>query len=404
MKPTIAYIAGEFPKRSETFVYREVRELRRRGWTVQTVTLNPSSEEPSNADDLVQNRLMVYDGAWGGAMIEGLTHPLRSTATVGRAMLDAIACDEKIGLKNRLKIIFQAMASLKLARALRQRDVKHIHAHFAHAPATLAMYSAMQLGIPFSFTGHANDLYQRRILLREKLSRAQFVSSISHEHAAMYRGIFSAGNYPIIRCGVELQNAGPLPQSLPTGEGALRSIAILCVARLVEKKGIDTLLHAAAQLHGDFQIIIAGDGPQRAQLEAIVAEHQLQSRVQLLGAVENDRVKQLMKECDLFALPCRVDTNGDKDGIPVVLMEAMAAGKPVLSGDLPAIRELVIPDQTGLLVEGTALNQVVQSLQRLLDTPALRAQLAQSGQKHVMEEFSLAKNVDQLEEQLLLRK
>lgn len=396
---TIAYVAGQFPLRSETFVYREVRELRRRGWNVVCVTLRPPSDPPPESEDLVFGRVTVYDSWVRGGMTESGTHPVISTKTMLRAEFDAISPGEPMTTRQIAQIPAQAFAAQSLARRLRDRGVQHIHCHFAHAPTTIGMYAAHQLNIPFSFTGHANDLFQRRFLLRRKLERAAFVSCISEEHRKLYNSIHARPDedYPIIRCGVDVGEFATADGR--SGNAPQKRIVTVC--RLVEKKGVDTLIRAFARLsHSDARLTIAGDGPQRAELEQIARAEHVADRVTFLGAVTNDRVRELLQASDVFALPCRVDRNGDKDGIPVVLMEAMACGLPVLSGDLPAIRELVIDQQTGRLVDGTDVDATAAALQALLDDPATSDRLAQAGRAQVVDEFSLMRNVDRLEQAL----
>ncbi len=378
----IAYIAGQFPLRSETFVYREVRELRRRGWDVTCVTLRASNDPPEHSADLSRDLIVVYTpGQLGGLALQSIK--------------DAFMPGESTAIADRLKLIHQSRAASALASRLQTLGIQHIHTHFAHAPTTIGMYAAMKMQIPFSFTGHANDLFQRRVLLKRKLQRAKFVSCISEEHRKLYNSIHrrSDTDYPVIRCGVDVESFTHLTE---TAKRHPRTILTVC--RLVEKKGVDTLIRAFSQLqNADIQLVIAGDGPQRHQLEKIVSETRATDRVKFLGAVSNDHVRELLQASDIFALPCRVDQNGDKDGIPVVLMEAMACGLPVVTGDLPAIRELVLGQQTGLLVDGQRVEETTAALQNLLNNPALANQLGQAGRSRVMDEFSLTQNVTRLE-------
>jgi glycosyltransferase involved in cell wall biosynthesis len=175
----------------------------------------------------------------------------------------------------------------------------------------------------------------------------------------------------------------------------------LTICRLVEKKGVDTLISAAAELNRrgiHTRLTIAGDGPDRPRLEKIAQEHTVAGDWLIwLGAVSNSKVPGLLADADVMALPCREDAKGDKDGIPVVLMEAMAAGTPVISGDLPAIRELITDGQDGLLVEGNNPGLLADKLAMLWKDPDLRYRLAKAGRKKVESEFSLQGNLDRLE-------
>lgn len=401
----IAYLAGAYPLRSETFVFREVAALRERGWFVQAVGLRQPPEPASQFLPGEPDAMAVYDGsATDRAKLiasECLKHPLRSLGTLVAAVFDAAAPGEPLTLKGRLKLLYQAGAALSLAHRLRKVNVSAIHCHFAHAPATVGMYAAEQLGIPFSFTGHANDLFQRRALLKRKLQRASFVACISQWHRGLYQSILTRDDaaYPIIRCGVDVDGWAP------TQAGDPASITtVLTVCRLVPKKGIDTLVQAISELNRDhparWRLVVAGDGPERKALEQLVSQAGSAENIQWEGAVDSERVRELMQSADIFALPCRTDDAGDRDGIPVVLMEAMACGLPVVAGDLDSIRELVIAGKTGLLVPGDDATAVAQALQSLSDQPALRQQLAGAGREHVAKEFSKDVNVQRIEDAL----
>src|SRR5262249_36774339 len=163
MSTTIAYLAGTFPLRSETFVYREVRALRTRGWNLIACSLNAPDETPAALEDLVVSARHVYGNGIAASMIlELVTHPIRSAGTLCAAIRDAISPGEPTALASRLKLLPQSLAAIGFARRLRRLGVQHIHCHFAHAPTTVGMYAAKQLGTLFTFTGHANDLFQRR--------------------------------------------------------------------------------------------------------------------------------------------------------------------------------------------------------------------------------------------------
>ena len=176
-------------------------------------------------------------------------------------------------------------------------------------------------------------------------------------------------------------------------------LRVLSVARLVEKKGLDTLLHAAADVPG-VRVTIAGDGPMRPELENTAADPRLAGRVTFLGGVDPSAVADLLREHDAVALPCRASADGDRDGIPVALMEAMAGGLPVVAGDLPAIRELVEDGQTGRLVPGGDAAALAGILAQWADDKNLRATLGEAGRGRVEAEFALSANVARLESAL----
>lgn len=402
MNPSIAYIAAKFPLRSETFVYREVRALRAAGWGVHTISLNNPNEPglPEFAD-LENGTLYAYGrgkrATVKAAIVESLAHPIRSTGTMFTAMRDALFPGEPLQAKSRAKLVAQAVAALGIARRLRGAGVKHIHCHFAHAPTTVGMYVARQLGVPFSFTGHANDLFQRRALLARKLERAAFTACISEWHRDLYRDVCPQriDRFAVIRCGVDLDTWTAKPDAcreIPPSE----PLRVLTVCRLVQKKGVDTLIRALAQIGRPWHLTVAGDGPEELPLKKLVADLGCADSVTWLGAVRNDAVMKLLSEADVFALACHEDRSGDRDGIPVVLIEAMACGVPVISGDLPAIRELVQHERTGLLVDANRTEALTGELRRMAADAALRKTLAKQARQHVQGEFSGKSNIDRL--------
>ena len=397
---TVVYLAGQLPKRSETFVYRELFGLRAAGVRVLAATLHPPEAnlgEP-RLDALAAEAIPVYGlgrcALLRDAALELRRDPARTLRLLGRAVMDALTATD-LTLSGRVKTPAQAVAALALASRLRDQSPDHLHAHFAHAPATVAMYTAMQLGVPFSFTGHAVDLYRDRALLIFKLRRARFINCISEWHRRFYQELVLRpdADYPVVRCGVDMAEFAPV--SHPPGDPPL----VLGVGRLVPKKGFDVLIEATAQLMARgcaVKVVIAGDGPEMDRLVALRKKLGLESSVALPGACSNPQVREWLKSADLFVLPCRVDRDGDRDGIPVVLMEAMACGVCAVSGDLPTIRELIRHEVTGCMVDPGDVDELARTMEQLLSVPAHRRALADAGRRRVAEEFSLAVNVKRM--------
>lgn len=391
---SVAYLSAVLPCRSETFVYRELRALRERGWAVLPVSLRaPVVEAVDGLEDVTRDVIVVYStDTWVALLGEALARPRALLATARRAARDAIAPGEPTPARERLKLPVQALAGAGLAARLRRQGVSHIHCHFAHAPTTVGMYAARHLDVSFSFTGHANDLFQRRALLKRKLERAAFVACISRWHRELYAAVWgpARAKCAVIRCGVDVERWAP--RAFEADPGVLR---ISTVCRLVEKKGVDTLIAAVARLARPVALTIAGDGPERGRLERLTRELGCQDRVRFLGALDNEAVRHLMqRETHVFALPCRTDSAGDRDGVPVVLIEAMACGLPVIAGDLPAIRELVEHGVDGLLVAPNDAVGLAAELEAL--TAERLASLGRAARLKVEAEFSLSTAVERL--------
>ena len=316
----VAYLTSVFPTPSETFIYREVRELRRRGWLVTAVSLREPANRPQELEDLRYDSKLVYGKATKATLhafgSELLDQFLPTMGTLWTAIKDLLFPGEDMGLRARFRLLPQAVMGIGLARELLEDGVSHIHCHFAHAPTTVGMYAAQQLKISFSFTGHANDLFQRRALLKRKLERAAFVCCISNWHREFYRAICPGNNavYPVIRCGVDSNSWNEQPDSSVDSQ-----FHVLTVCRLVEKKGVDLLMRGLAAWkpadpNVSWKLTIAGDGPERVMLERLSQVLGIAPKVEFLGAVDNEKVRNLLQSANVFALACRTDSSGDRDG------------------------------------------------------------------------------------------
>jgi colanic acid/amylovoran biosynthesis glycosyltransferase len=400
--PRILYMSGTVPKRSETFVYREILALRELGVDVRTASVHAPTEKMDEGGPLsamARETIPVYsaglDALLRDFVRELMQHPVRTVTTMARVKVDAIFSKE-VPWSRKAKVIWQGVAGVALARRCRPSRIAHIHCHMAHVPTTIGMYAARQLGVRFSFTGHANDIFPNRTLLREKLERAAWTNCISEWHRNFYQSIHRRpdGDYPIVRCGVDTRayQTTPAPRSA--------ALEVLGVGRLVEKKGFDVLIQAAGELAQaggpPIRVRIAGGGEEESKLRAMVAGLPAGAAVELLGDTDNDTVMDLMGRIDVFALPCRVADSGDRDGIPVVLMEAMARGRCVISGDLETIRELVRDGQTGIMIPPGDLQALVKALTDLAQDRVRVDELGDAARVRVEEEFDLMRNAHRI--------
>ncbi|MCO8120671.1 glycosyltransferase family 4 protein [Stieleria sp. TO1_6] len=394
---TVLYVVAAYPSVSETFVWREVEHLRRLGIHVLVATLRPVDQPASGvrAADITVYGPATAATLWAAAG-ELVRHPIATAKTLLTAGKDALFPGEPTALLQRLKSLVQAIASIGLVGRLRSESIDHVHAHFAHAPASIAMYSSLQLGKPWSFTGHANDLFQRRHLLRRKLERASGVACISRWHREFYQQQLDnpRSNFEIIRCGVDLPTASTRELFSES------SIRIVSVGRLVEKKGFATLVDAysdlAVRFPGKFRLTIAGDGPMSDVLRRQSQASGALPPVEFTGSLDHAEVKDLVASSDLFVLACQQDASGDKDGIPVVLMEAMAAGIPTISGDIETIRELIQDGENGRLVPGKDTAALADAITDLAFAPDRARALASAGRQRVATEFATAVNLRRL--------
>ena len=393
----IAYLAPEMPALSATFVYEELLALERRGIQVVPFSVHrPVS--PAPGQEALSSRVRIL---YQGNPLLLLSATLRALPRFGSGSIRAAAWVLGDMLRVRpwriqaWKLLYQWLAAAKLARQLQEQGCTHLHVHFAHVPAQIAMYAAAFTGLPFTIMAHANDIFERGLLLPQKARRATMMLTISQHNVEHLRSIgVPPDKLAVVRCGVSLAPSTDLRAIEPRDRYRIGTLG-----RLVEKKGVDDLLRALAMLRAapwQWQLSIAGDGPQRAALEALATELGIRDQVSFEGAMSHEAVAVWMRSLDAFALACKADARGDMDGIPVVLMEAMSQRVPVVSTRLSGIPELVIHEKTGLLANPADPAALASELRRLFESASLRASLSEAALRHVAAEFGQEINLDRL--------
>ncbi|MEM7309044.1 MAG: glycosyltransferase family 4 protein [Planctomycetota bacterium] len=290
-----------------------------------------------------------------------------------------------------LRLAGQALAGIALGRTLLRRGIEHLHVHFAHAPATVGMYAAAYAGIPFSVTGHANDLYVHPQLLRAKLRRATPFATISEENRRfLLRELGAvAARVKLVRCGVDTERFQP--------HGARDDVPLVfSTGRLVPKKGLDLLLKSLARVVTPWRCVIAGDGPQHAELQRLARRLGIARRVRFLGAVDTATVRSYLRRAHVFVLPCRQAADGDIDGIPVALMEAMAMEVPVVSTRVSGIPELIEDRVSGRLVAPENTLELTYAISEILACSEHARSLGRAARAKVAAEFDLHRNARRL--------
>lgn len=295
-------------------------------------------------------------------------------------------------------VLYHILPAVRLALRWRSRGVQHIHAHWAHTATTIAMHASQLLNIGFSFTGHANDLFVHRIALREKVRRARFIVAISEFHRDLYVKLGGdPERIPVVYCGIDMANFTPRDQEDVEPDGRPR---IVSVGRLVEKKGFGFLIEACKILADrgvDFTCTIAGSGPLLQDLREHIHCKGLEDRVSVTGeVVMQDQLPDLLRSADAFVLPCVRDSDGDMDGLPQVLIEAMACGAPVISTRLVGIPDLVRDGRTGFLVQTENVEELAEAMIALLAEPVRARGIGAAGAEWVRDHFSREETVRRL--------
>jgi len=286
-----------------------------------------------------------------------------------------------------------------LADILSRSPADQLHAHFASTPALVALYTHRLCGIPYTFTAHAKDIYvSDPNTFRDKLKEARAVvtcTQYNHRFLSQQYGPLCDGKVRSIYHGLDVSqfNFRP-PSELDSGEPL-----ILSVARLIEKKGLGHLIAAADILRRrgrNFHLEIIGSGPQRKVLQAQAKQLGLEDWIELLGAQAHDVVCRAYQRASVFVLPSVIASNGDRDGIPNVLLEAMASGVPVVSTPVSGIPELIEPGVDGLLVPPNDPQALAEAIEQLFASKELRVKIARAARAKIESSFSLNASAERL--------
>jgi colanic acid/amylovoran biosynthesis glycosyltransferase len=393
----IGYLAQVFPHLTMTFVYREVLALRAQGVEIQTFSIwRPQTDELSaEAKPLLDDTFYIFPLHWRcffrSHLRYLLTRPRRYLAT----LLFCLTRPHK-SWKNWLRTVLHFGQAIPLAAEVEQRQLLHLHVHFALNATTLALVVARLTGISFSFTAHANDIFANPILLAEKIAAARFIIAISEFNARFLQQIAPdhGAKIKVVRCGIDVADFAP-----PVHRPQTAKPTIVAVGRLVEKKGNPYLVQACkilAERGYNFVCLILGSGPQEQLLQQMIREHELGEHVRLLGAVRQEELKCYLSQADIITLPCVVAQDNDMDGIPNSLMEGMAMEIPAVSTTISGLPELIDPLQSGLLVPPNDATALADALALLLADAGLRQRLGQAGRRKIIADYDLAKNTRHL--------
>jgi glycosyltransferase involved in cell wall biosynthesis len=398
--PVLVMVLKGYPRISETFISNEILLLERLGLTVRIVSMRRPREDFRHASVAgiraevcyLPERILPRLPA---LLVANFRAALGAPRGYARALGLMLAHLRRAPRLATVKHLLQA--GYLVRHALRPGEPAHLHAHFAHSPTSVAQYAGRMATVPVSFTGHAKDVWtQDPEKLAAKIGRAAFVVTCTEANRRYLAGL-SANGTPIFRVyhGIDLALFSPGPPR-PAPAAPYR---LVTVARLTAKKGLDTVLEALALLAADgldFTYDLVGEGEERAALEARAARLGLAGRVRFHGAQPHDRVLTFLRRADAFALGCRILANGDRDGVPNVVVEAMAMGVPVAVTGVAALPELAVDGVTALTCPPDDPAALAGNLRRLLTDRALRERLVAAAREAVARDFDNAANIRRL--------
>jgi glycosyltransferase involved in cell wall biosynthesis len=380
MRLRVAFMTGQYPRATDTFIQREVAALRALGHHVQTFSVRmPPQSENVEAETLAERKSTIYLLPPRGLLIAHLAQVLSSP----RRYFVALALAWKTrppGISAMVRQAAYFAEAAMLVRLMKKHALSHLHNHFADSSCSVALIAAAMGGTTYSFTIHGPaEFYEPKLWrIDEKVRRALFVNCISYfcrSQVMLFVPTDCWGKLPIVHCGVD-----PGLFEIKRHEG--RGNELLFVGRIAAVKGLPVLLEALAKLEG-VTLTIAGDGPDRALLEEKARALNVSSRIKFLGHQSQQQVRNLLKQADLFVM------SSFAEGVPVVLMEAMAAGIPVVATRIAGIPELVRDGHNGLLVSPGDVNEMAVAVDRLLGDAELRNRFATISRLDIEREFNI---------------
>jgi glycosyltransferase involved in cell wall biosynthesis len=395
----VAYLTGEYPKASHTFIQREVAALRRRGLRILTCSIRrtePSEHIGDEEREAARTTFYVLPATM--SPVRSAVAHLSALARSPRTYLSALALAVRTrppGWRGALFQLFYFCEAVVLARHLRKNGVRRLHNHFADSSCTVAMLASALAGVPFSFTMHGPTEFfaAERWRLDVKAARAVEVFCISHFCRSQLMIFTDPADWPklrIVRCGVDVDRYAEAERARTSRTDGAQ---ILFIGRLTAVKGAPVLLDAFAivrRAHPDATLTLIGDGPDRTALEGRVARLGLRDAVRFTGYLSQAAVAERLAEADIFVLPSFAE------GVPIVLMEAMASAKPVIASRIAGIPELVEHGVSGWLTPPGDVAALAESMERLLANPDQRHDMGVNGRLFVRSRFNLELQADDL--------
>lgn len=390
----IAYFINQYPKVSHSFIRREILALERQGVVIQRIALRGWDGELQDAEDLAERDKTQYVLQAG---LKGLLKPLWQVLRAEpRRFAAALRLSLRLGLRGDrplpYHLVYLAEACC-VVQWLQAFGAEHVHAHFGTNSAEVVMLANALGGPPYSFTVHGPEEFDKPQFLHmgEKVRRSAFVAAVSsYGRSQLYRWVAHEhwAKVKVVHCGLEpaFHQVAPVP--------APAAPRLVCVGRLCEQKGQLLLLKAAQQLAGqgiDFELVLAGDGEMRAQIETLIARYGLQAQVRITGWISSAQVRDEILAARALVLPSFAE------GLPVVIMEAMALRRPVLTTFVAGIPELVRPGENGWLFPAGAVDELAGAMADCLAQPAeVLQRMGEAARQRVLERHDIDREAAKL--------
>ncbi len=418
--PTIAYILKGFPRNSEAFITNEVHALEALGFRFKIFSAFPGEATVSMVAQNIQSPVMYLPEdsstidssfwSWFKANVPRYSfahyhlfrqQPVRYVKVLLETIWLSFSLRRTWGFEPKKAMYKEFLRAGFIAdQVLKSKSIRHLHAHFCHGATTMAMFASSLTGIPFSFTAHAKDIYLPKLnpgnLLSIKLRRTTFVATCTEFNQEHLQSLYPHDSAKVHRVYHGVDTERFLPASAQHSDIPL----ILSVGRHVKKKGFTYLIQACGILRDrghQFQCVILGESDEdTSQISQFIRSLDLETIITLEPGVSQDDLRQIYHRATIFTLACHIVNSGDRDGIPNVLAEAMAAEIPVVSTAISGIPELITDRHNGLLVPQKNPNALADALEELLMNPTLRTELTKAGRERILQIFDARSNIKSL--------
>ncbi len=390
----LAYILSTFPCRSEVFAAREIAELQRQGLAI---TVFAASQENTSARHHDSPWIIYRPHAFSLEALAGILYMI-ARRPFGMLRLLLLAGALLLECPGEAKTVACNLHTVgAFARRLDREGIRHVHAYFLSWPAGIGLAVAVVTGAGLSIAAHARDVFVEHGAVRLKVARAKFLVACTRQAAQHLKSQLPAtyhGRLSVCHHGVDVPLAPRRARDRDTSAYMLAS-----VGRLVPKKGHGDLVRAFALVaerwpHG--KLIIAGSGPEREQIERLIGQHGLAEQVELPGWLDSDAARDLIAATDLLIVSSVIAPNGDRDGIPNVILEAFAVGTPVVATRLEGIAEAITDGWNGLLVAPGDIGGMASAIEKALGDAQLRQALSVAAHRTAAQRFDITRNVRQL--------
>lgn len=394
MQREIGFVLKGYPRLSETFIAQEIQLLEERGFSIVIYSMRAPRDQLLHP---VHQRIKARVKYLPEEVFPSLIIPMKNLRTffhfpIGyfKAFLHALFFSIKRFSNSPLKRLLQAGWLLDEEKIGKDRDIRHLHSHFIHVPTEMTMYLHIVSGVTYSISAHAKDIYTITDQeIRERVENAEFLMTCTHfnyqkiretvaeEHREKVHEVYHGVNLKVFEPSSQ-QKQKELPKKL------------LTVARLVDKKGYDTVFQSIKVLKDQGIVLdyeIFGEGELKNSLRDLAIQLGIDKQIHFHGAVTQSKVIEVYKSGGIFVLGCRLTNNGDRDGIPNSMAEAMSMELPVVATNISGIPELVENEVTGLLVESNMPVEMANAIRRLIEDPSFAHSLGEAARKKVQKCF-----------------